>query len=126
MRRLSAAFAAVVLGVVVAATGCSLTGGGNLLGGREKCWPADPPRAASVWRGILTMDENGFRLITADGEPIWLIAGNVGFKWTQGSAGQLVDPSGNVLATAGQDIDLFGGAGADGGLVVCGVEEIHG
>ena len=71
------------------------------------------------------MDENGFRLITSDGEPIWLLAGSVTFRWTPGTTGQLLDPSGSVLASAGQDIDLFGGAGSDGGLVVCAVEAIH-
>ena len=114
---------AVAIAVLMA--GCSLAGGGGTLGGREKCWPADPPRAAAVFRGVLTMDENGFRLITPDGEPIWLLAGAVRFNWTQGSAGQLVDASGKVLATAGQDIDLFGGAGSDGGFVVCAVETVH-
>ena len=72
--------AAVALTVIVA--GCSLTGGGNLLGGRERCWPQDPPRLASTWRGILTMDENGFRIITPEGETIWLIAGSIVFNWT--------------------------------------------
>lgn len=115
--------AAVALTVIVA--GCSLTGGGNLLGGRERCWPQDPPRLASTWRGILTMDENGFRIITPEGETIWLIAGSIVFNWTPGSVGELVDGSGNVLARAGQDITLFGGAGADGGLVLCGLEEVH-
>ena len=31
----------------------------------------------------------------------------------------------DVVATNGQDVTLFGGAGADGALVVCGVEEVH-
>ena len=121
--RSRAAVAAVFLAIVLA--GCSLAGGGGTLGGREKCWPADPPRAASIWRGILTMDENGFRLVTPEGETIWLVAGSLGLDWTAGSTGELVDGSGNVLARAGQDITLFGGAGADGALVVCGLEEIH-
>jgi hypothetical protein len=103
--------------------GCALAGG--TLGGREKCWPADPPRGASIWRGILTMDENGFRLIDSEGETIWLLAGSVTFNWTPGAIGELHDASGNVLAHAGQDITLFGGMGADGGLVMCGLEEIH-
>lgn len=35
--------------------------------------------------------------------------------------------SGNdVVARAGDDVTLFGGAGADGYLVVCGVEENRG
>ena len=103
--------------------GCSLTGGGNLLGGREKCWPQDPPRGASIWRGILTMDENGFRIITPDGEPIWLLPGSLRFNWTPGAVGELVDGAGKVVARAGEDITLFGGMGSDGGLVVCGLEE---
>jgi hypothetical protein len=29
------------------------------------------------------------------------------------------------VARAGDDVTLFGGAGADGALVVCGLEEVH-
>lgn len=114
---------AILLACTTLLGACSLAGG--TLGGREKCWPAEPPRGASIWRGILTMDENGFRLITPDGEDIWLVAGSLSFRWTSGAVGEIVDASGKVVATAGQDITLFGGMGADGGLVTCGVEEIH-
>ena len=31
----------------------------------------------------------------------------------------------DVIARAGDDVTLFGGAGADGALVVCAVEEQH-
>jgi hypothetical protein len=31
----------------------------------------------------------------------------------------------DVVATAGDDVTLFGGAGADGRLVVCAVETLH-
>jgi hypothetical protein len=30
------------------------------------------------------------------------------------------------MAISGEDVTLFGAAGADGALVVCAVEEIHG
>jgi len=117
-----------VLSIILASAtvlgACSLAGG--TLGGRGKCWPAEPPRGASIWRGILTMDENGFRLVTPDAEDIWLVAGRLSFRWTPGAAGNIVDRSGNVIAIAGQDITLFGGMGADGGLVVCGLEETNG
>jgi hypothetical protein len=41
-----------------------------------------------------------------------------------GGVGELVR-GGDVVARAGDDVTLFGGAGADGALVVCGVEAIH-
>lgn len=60
--------------LVMVVAGCSLTGGGgNLLGGRDKCWPQEPPRAASIWRGILWVDADGSRLATPEGDaiPLW-------------------------------------------------------
>ena len=38
--------------------------------------------------------------------------------------GQLVRGT-EVVAKAGSDVTLFGGAGSDGALVVCDVEEVH-
>ena len=114
--------AAGALAVLI--TGCSLTGGGNLLGGREKCWPADPPRAASIWRGILQIDENGSRLTTPEGDAIPLAPGSLTTRLNPDGSGDLLKGS-DVVARAGDDVTLFGGAGADGYLVVCGVEEIH-
>jgi hypothetical protein len=104
--------------------GCSLTGGGNLLGGRDTCWPQDPPRAASIWRGILQIDADGSRLATPEGEVIPLWPGALTMRLNADGTGDLV--AGNdVVAHAGDDVTLFGGAGADGYLVVCGVEELH-
>jgi hypothetical protein len=40
-----------------------------------------------------------------------------------GGIGELVRGN-DVLARAGADVTLFGGIGADGGLVVCAVEEV--
>jgi hypothetical protein len=101
--------------------GCSLAGG--TLGGREKCWSQADARMASVWRGTLRIDGSGARLDTPEGDVIPLLPGALATR-VDGGVGQLVRGS-DVVATAGQDVTLFGGAGADGALVVCGVEEIH-
>ena len=118
-RNLVATFLALTLTTVA---GCSISGG--TLGGREKCWPADPPRAASIWRGVLAIDANGGQLWTPEGEVIVLWPGALSTRIGADGTGELV--SGNdVVARAGQDLTLFGGMGSDGALVVCGVEEIH-
>ena len=115
---------ALSLGLVVILVGaCGLTGG-NLLGGREKCWPASDARMASVWRGILRIDATGGQLDTPEGDVIPLLPGALQTRVGDGGVGQLVRGS-EVVAIAGQDVTLFGGAGADGALVVCGVEEVH-
>jgi hypothetical protein len=101
--------------------GCSLSV--NTLGGREKCWPESPPRAASLWRGILRIDASGGRLETPEGDVIPLLPGTLSTRISTG-VGELVRGSG-VIAKAGDDVTLFGGAGSDGGLVVCAVEEFH-
>lgn len=117
-RALAPVLALALLGTV----GCSLQP--NLLGGREKCWPADPPRAASLWRGILRIDASGGRLETPEGDVIPLLPGSLQPRAGAGGAGELVRGT-DVVARAGDDVTLFGGAGADGALVVCGVETIH-
>jgi hypothetical protein len=110
-------------GLLLAATaGCSFEP--NLLGGREKCWPEDPPRAASLWRGILRVDVAGGRLETPEGEVIPLAAGTLAPRVTAAGAGELVRGS-DVVAKNGDDITIFGGAGADGFLVACDIEEVH-
>ena len=112
---------ALVLAVlVVASAGCSLTGG--TLGGRDKCWTDQ--RAASVWRGILQINEFGGNLATPEGDVIPLLPGTLTTRINGSGVGELTRGD-EVVATAGQDVDLFGGAGSDGGLVVCAVEEIH-
>lgn len=113
--------APLVLGVTLLLGGCSLEV--NLLGGREKCWPESPPRAASLWRGILQIDQNGARLATPEGEVIPLLPGALATR-IGNAGGELVRGS-DVVAKAGDDVTLFGGAGADGALVVCDVEEFH-
>ena len=114
----------VVLGLAfLSVAGCSLAGG--TLGGREKCWPESEARMASVWRGILRIDAAGGRLDTPEGDVIPLLPGALQTRVGDGGVGQLVRGS-DVVATAGQDVTLFGGAGGDGALVVCGVEEVHG
>jgi hypothetical protein len=107
---------------IVITVGCSL--GGGTLGGREKCWPESDQRAASIWRGILRIDASGGWLDTPEGEVIPLLPGTLATRVGEGGVGELVR-GGEVVARAGDDVTLFGGAGADGFLVVCGVEEIH-
>jgi hypothetical protein len=114
---------ALALGILLLTTaGCSLTGG--TLGGREKCWSEDAPRMASVWRGILRIDASGGRLETPEGDVIPLLPGPLQTRVGDGGIGQLVRGS-DVVAKAGDDVTLFGGAGGDGALVVCAVEEMH-
>src|SRR5688572_508053 len=113
----------VVVGLALLVTaGCALTGG--TLGGREKCWPESDQRAPSIWRGILRVDESGGWLDTPEGDAIPLIAGTLEPRVEDGGLGVLVRGA-DVAARAGADVTLFGGAGADGGLVVCAVEEVH-
>jgi hypothetical protein len=116
--------ALVLLAIVVllASAGCSLEI--NVIGGREKCWPESPPRAASVWRGILRIDASGGRLETPEGEVIPLLPGALATQVGASGVGELVRGS-DVVAKAGDDVTIFGGAGADGALVACAVEEIH-
>lgn len=114
---------AVLLTVAALMTGgCSLAGG--TLGGRDKCWPESDPRMASIWRGTLRIDASGSELDTPEGDVIPLLPGALQMRVGDGGVGQLVRGS-DVVATAGQDVTLFGGAGGDGALVVCRVEEIH-
>jgi len=116
--RLPTPIALVILTLAIA--GCSITGG--TLGGRARCWT--DTRAASLWRGILRIDASGALLDTPEGEVIPLIAGAVQTRIGDGGIGQLVRGN-DVVATAGDDVTLFGGAGSDGALVMCAVEEVH-
>jgi hypothetical protein len=96
--------------------GCAIAGG--TLGGREKCWPESERRAPSIWRGILRVDAlGGGRLDTFEGEAIPLAPGALRITAEGLAAG------GRLVAGVGDDVTLYGGAGADGFLVVCGVEE---
>jgi hypothetical protein len=113
----------LVLGIALLGTvGCSLDF--NTLGGRETCWPESPPRGASIWRGILRIDASGGRLDTPEGDVIPLLPGTLQTRVGAGGTGELVNGE-DVVSKAGDDVTLFGGMGADGGLVVCGIEEIH-
>ena len=117
-------FGADLLLLVVAISGvagCNVSG--NLLGGREECW-GEEPRAASIWRGILAIDEFGSRLDTPEDEAIPLLPGAITMRVGEDARGELVAGD-QVVARAGDDVTLFGGAGGDGALVVCAVEEVH-
>lgn len=120
--RISGPVLGLAAACLLALAGCSLTGG--TLGGREKCWPPDPPRAASVWRGLLQIDEVGGQLWTAEGEVIPLLPGALGMRVGADGTGELVEGD-RVVAKEGDDVTLWGGAGSDGALVVCGLEELH-
>lgn len=96
--------------------GCAIAGG--TLGGRDKCWPESERRAPSLWRGILRVDAlGGGRLDTPEGEAIPLASGALRITAEGLAAG------GGLVARVGDDVTLYGGAGADGFLVVCRVEE---
>jgi hypothetical protein len=122
-RRLGSRALAVALGLVLlSSAGCAL--GSGTLGGREKCWPESEQRAASIWRGVLRIDASGGYLDTPEGEVIPLRAGTLATRVRADGVGELVQGD-EVVARAGDDLTLFGGAGADGALVVCGVEASH-
>jgi len=111
-----------IAALALAIAGCSMAGG--TLGGRDRCWPESDHRAASIWRGVLRISGSGAELDTPEGDVIPLLPGALQTRLGEAGVGQLVRGS-DVVATAGQDVTLFGGAGSDGALVVCGVEEIH-
>jgi hypothetical protein len=102
--------------------GCSL--GSGTLGGRERCWPEGVHRAASLWRGILRIDAASGRLETPEGDIIPLKPGALGTRVGDSGLGELVRGA-EVVARSGDDVTLFGGAGSDGTLTVCAVEEVH-
>lgn len=114
-RGLVLVFGAVLIGTA----GCSIAGG--TLGGREKCWPESDKRAPSLWRGTLRIDASGGRLDTPEGDVIPLLPGALTFR-VSASGGELLRGP-YVVANGGDDVSLFGGAGADGAFVVCAVEE---
>jgi hypothetical protein len=77
-----------------------------------------------VWRGILRIDASGARLDTPEGEAIPLAPGALQTRVGATGIGELVSGE-DVVARAGDDVTLFGGAGADGLLLVCAVETLH-
>jgi hypothetical protein len=112
----------LAIATVLVLAGCSL--GGGTLGGRQKCWPESERRAPSVFRGILEIDAAGGRLRTNEGDVISLLPGTLRTQVGPTGMGELVRGT-ELVATEGDDVTLFGGAGADGRLVVCAVEEKH-
>jgi hypothetical protein len=77
-----------------------------------------------VWRGILEIDASGGRLNTPEGDVIALIPGSLKTRIGPSGSGELVAGD-SVVARDGDDVDLFGGMGSDGALVVCALEEKH-
>ena len=111
----------VLLLAATTVVGCALTGG--TLGGREKCWPEDPPRIASLMKGVLHVGGPDPTLVTPEGETLPLRLNR--FDLAQGDGGAAIaDPGGGgVVAVDGETVTLFGGLGGDGTMYVCGVEE---
>jgi hypothetical protein len=121
--RLASRGLAFLVGIaLLSAAGCAHDSG--TLGGREKCWPESEQRAASLWRGTLRIDSSGGRLETPEGDVIPLLPGALGTRVGASGGGELVRGA-DVVARAGNDVTLFGGAGSDGALVVCAVEQVH-
>ena len=114
--------ALLLCAALVVVAGCGF--GGDTLGGRQTCWPDTDHRSPSLWRGTLDIDASGGRLDTPEGDVIPLIDGALRLRVGASGSGELVRGD-EVVARAGDDVTLFGGAGSDGALVVCAVEEIH-
>jgi hypothetical protein len=113
---------AIAASLILVTAGCIASG---TLGGRQTCWPQDEHRAPSLWRGTLRIDATGGRLDTPEGDVIPLRAGALAFRVGDAGMGELIRGS-EVVARTGDDVTLFGGAGSDGVLVVCAVEEQRG
>jgi hypothetical protein len=81
------------------------------------------PRGRQTGRP-LRIDASGERLETPEGKVIPLIPGALQTHVGADGVGELIRGT-DVLARTGDDVTLFGGAGADGALVVCAVETLH-
>lgn len=100
--------------------GCALAGG--TLGGREKCWPEQPPRLAASMLGTLHLDGVRAVLDTNDGGPLPLVIDGFSQRTDNGTPA-LVDGNGSVVALDGEVVTMFGGIGSDERMVLCAVEE---
>jgi hypothetical protein len=98
---------------------CAITGG--TLGGREKCWPEQPPRMAASMLGTLHLDGVRAVLDTNDGGPLPLGIDGFSQRMENGTPA-LVDGNGSVVALDGEIVTMFGGIGADERMVLCAVE----
>jgi hypothetical protein len=114
MRRLALVLAAATVAA------CGLTGG--TLGGREKCWPEQPPRLAASMLGTLHLDGINAVLDTNDGGPLPLLLKGFTQRMENGTPA-LVDGNGSVVALDGEVVTMFGGIGSDERMVLCAVEE---
>jgi hypothetical protein len=107
-----------LLALALAACG----GASATLGGRETCWSASDPRAASLWRGILRVERLTASLDTPEGDRIPVLPGGP----LRIDPGRGLTRGAELMAAVGDDVTLFGGAGADGVLVACAVEANRG
>jgi len=115
--------ASLALSVALLA-GCALTG--NLLGGRERCWPNEQdPRVAALMDGRLVLAESLGGPYLADTE-----GGDLPLEFADPVAydpvGSNLVRGGQVVAVDGDEVTLWGGIGGGGTMVVCDVEENRG
>jgi hypothetical protein len=108
--------------VLLGATACS-AGEPNLLGGRHKCWSDADPRNAALLEGNLQLGYASSKLATPDGTDF-----NVEFPFMTVRQGLSDDATvlmdgGQVVATQGEYVTVFGGYGSDGIVLVCSIEE---
>jgi hypothetical protein len=101
--------------------GCAGGPGVDTLGGRETCWSETESRAASLWRGVLEIDASGARLKTSEGDAVPIRGGTLAPRLSD----RTLVHGDDVVARSGEELTLFGGAGADGILVVCAIETRH-
>ena len=83
--------------LATAVAGCAFNGG--TLGGRDRCWSADDPRSASLWRGTLQINASGAWLAAPEGDLI-LLPGTLSTRVGESGVGELVRGS-NVVARGG-------------------------
>jgi hypothetical protein len=111
------------LAVIALLAGCSFAAPSlNLLGGREKCWSEAEPRLATMMLGKLELGAYPWSLDTPEGE---VFAIDFAGPRLDPTGTQLLDASGHEIAREGETVSVFGGLGADGVIMVCGIEERH-
>ena len=101
-------------------TGC---GGVNLLVGRQPCWPEADKRLAGVTRGQLFLDlaSGTGTLSTPDGTDFPTRFPFMSVE-SVGPTVVLTD-EGKTIALSGETLNVFGGLGLDGTILVCSIEE---
>jgi hypothetical protein len=112
-----------VLAVAAIVSACSFAAPEiNLIGGRDKCWSKAEPRMATLMRGRLDLGPYPWALDTPEGEVF-----DIDFSGPRldDTKTKLLDASGREIGREGELVTVFGGLGADGVIMVCGIEERH-